>query len=879
MTSSLRRTIIAALLSRVGDALPKSMGGGAGWLPSRSREVPTGRATVWAKLIGVIRYLDLINAFVTMRRMETWPLVGREAELGRIAVAMDSQASPGITGIVLAGPPGVGKTRLARKALRQARERGAIVEWVVATEAAATIPFGPLAHLLPRARGTPSTLLDLLRETAEDLAERTAGDQLVLGVDDAHLLDGPSATLVHHLALTGVASLLLTLRVDAAPPDAITGLWKDGLVERLDVRPFSPLELEQLLAVAVGGHVDGATVRQFWELSRGNALFLRELVAGALQEGTLAPAGGMWRARGPLGRSTRLAEVIQALPDKRRLQVRLAHPVYGEVLRATVPPLRKRAICRQLADALARAGARRHGDPLRLAVWRMDGGAVAEPELLTEAARLAGKTFFDHALAERLALAAVDAGGGIRARRVLAETLFAQGRSEEAATLLAAMQHAATGADRAHLAVLRAHTLFLGLGRALEAERVIADADRLLAASSWGEEGRILRATIAFSRGRTRAALDDVAPLLQEAAAEPTGLRALTLATGALAFSGHAERAAAAAEAALAGSARTGKAPSLASDRLRAALCVAYRLAGRLHEADLLAREGYQAALDQRARELQGPWALLRGENALARGEVEVAVNWLREAAHLLRERGWFFGVYSKAWCLGSLAEASALLGDLDGAAAAVAEADAATAEQFFVPNRERGRVWLAAACGEISAARELATHAAQTAADLGSHMVEAIGLHDVARLALAAGDGSRLDASSAEFEEIGALLLAAEAAAEAARAYDPDRRATSVLVASRRSRTPLHERPVRTPALDLPDKAIPLTLREREIAVLVAQGLSNREIAGRLVVSVRTVDSHLQRVFTKLHIGRREELAALFERDPDDHEQGPRPR
>jgi hypothetical protein len=303
--------------------------------------------------------------------------------------------------------------------------------------------------------------------------------------------------------------LLLTLRVDAASPDAITGLWKDGLVERLDVRPFSLLELEQLLGVAVGGHVDGATVRQFWELSRGNALFLRELVAGALQEGTLAPTGEMWRARGPLGRGTRLAEVIQArlgrlgedvrsaaevialgeplgaalleaivggpvleaaersglveaLPDKRRLQVRLAHPVYAEVLRATVPPLRKRAICRQLADALARAGARRHGDPLRLAVWRMDSGAVAEPELLTEAARLAGKTFFDHALAERLALAAIDAGGGIRARRVLAETLFAQGRSEEAATLLAAMQDAATGADRAHLAVLPCAHAVLG---------------------------------------------------------------------------------------------------------------------------------------------------------------------------------------------------------------------------------------------------------------------------------------------------------------------------------------------------------------------------------------------------------------------------------
>ncbi len=75
--------------------------------------------------------------------------MGREAELGRIAAAMDRQASPGSTGVVLAGPAGVGKTRLAWEALRQARERGARVEWVAVTEAAATIPFGPVAHLLP----------------------------------------------------------------------------------------------------------------------------------------------------------------------------------------------------------------------------------------------------------------------------------------------------------------------------------------------------------------------------------------------------------------------------------------------------------------------------------------------------------------------------------------------------------------------------------------------------------------------------------------------------------------------------------------------------------------------------------------------------------
>jgi DNA-binding NarL/FixJ family response regulator len=55
------------------------------------------------------------------------------------------------------------------------------------------------------------------------------------------------------------------------------------------------------------------------------------------------------------------------------------------------------------------------------------------------------------------------------------------------------------------------------------------------------------------------------------------------------------------------------------------------------------------------------------------------------------------------------------------------------------------------------------------------------------------------------------------------------------------------------------------LTMREREIANLVAAGLSNKEIADRLVVSVRTVEGHLYRACTKLDISDREQLAATI--------------
>ena len=53
-----------------------------------------------------------------------------------------------------------------------------------------------------------------------------------------------------------------------------------------------------------------------------------------------------------------------------------------------------------------------------------------------------------------------------------------------------------------------------------------------------------------------------------------------------------------------------------------------------------------------------------------------------------------------------------------------------------------------------------------------------------------------------------------------------------------------------------------PLTRREKEIAGLVADGLGNREIAAHLFLSKRTVDSHLEHIFTKLGFTSRTQLA-----------------
>jgi predicted ATPase/DNA-binding CsgD family transcriptional regulator len=70
-----------------------------------------------------------------------------------------------------------------------------------------------------------------------------------------------------------------------------------------------------------------------------------------------------------------------------------------------------------------------------------------------------------------------------------------------------------------------------------------------------------------------------------------------------------------------------------------------------------------------------------------------------------------------------------------------------------------------------------------------------------------------------------------------------------------------------RQPALPGPLEV--LTAREREIARLVAEGLTNRQIAARLVVSHRTVEGHVGRILGKLGFGRRAQLAAWVGRGP----------
>ncbi|HET9875817.1 MAG TPA: helix-turn-helix transcriptional regulator, partial [Mycobacterium sp.] len=128
----------------------------------------------------------------------------------------------------------------------------------------------------------------------------------------------------------------------------------------------------------------------------------------------------------------------------------------------------------------------------------------------------------------------------------------------------------------------------------------------------------------------------------------------------------------------------------------------------------------------------------------------------------------------------------------------------------------------------------------------------------------LAHHDAGVLDAAADQFANLGALALAADAAAQAARAHNRSGRRGKELESSTRAHWLASQGDIRTPAVNAVAQPLPITDREREIAAMVAAGLSNREIANHLSISVRTVDGHLYRIFGKLGIDNRDQLTNL---------------
>jgi DNA-binding CsgD family transcriptional regulator len=823
---------------------------------------------------------------------------------------------------------------------------------VVASRASSSIPFGPFAHLLPETLPPTVSRLELLRRIADTLKSRAQGGRLVIGIDDTHLLDDASAALAHQLASSGFL-VLATVRSGEAAPDSITALWKDGFAERLEVQSLSEGVAAQLVSRVLGGQVDGPTLARLWEVSGGNVLYLRELLLAGQETNALRHAGGVWSWTGPMVVSPRLQEVLDARlgtlqPDQvalmevlayaepasvsfletlfssstveaaerqgvamvekdgRRLAVRLAHPLYGESVRARCAVLRARDIQRQIAAALEATGVRRRDDLLRMATARLEGGGSGSPQLLVAGANRALASF-DLVLAERLGRAALDAGGGVSAAHVLAQSLFGQGRDVE--SVLAGIDHVnASEAERAMTAKLRAWgLLWVGEGCPAEAEALLLEAEGAIEDAALRDELRAVgTAVVLFFSGQLARAMPIVSDILQgPGTSERACLTAALIAVPCLAAAGRgdegmviAERWTQAADRVPNISPMPGGIPLW----IVVVKCWTLALGGHLHKAEALASKEYRRSLAQHDHEGTAVSACLLGLVALGRGRVQTAGRWFREAAGLFRVPT---APNFLPLCLAGLAHAAALASDLPAAETALGQAEEALTRGMavFEPLLALSRVWVAAAHGEVSKARAIALGVADRAEEAGQYAIAVGALHDIVRLgdarsvtsrlqrlaslvqgplapacashagALAAHDGVHLDQASAAFEAMGAQLLAAEAAA----VYRAERRQASMRGSSASARRVLEGcEGAGTPALSglAPD---PLTPREREVAMLAARGLTSAEIAERLVLSKRTVENHVQQAYAKLGVTSRAELRSLLAQAARDHGSPPR--
>lgn len=888
-----------------------------------------------------------------------WPLVGRADELTRLGEVLSDPCS---RGLVLAGEAGVGKTRLASELAATLEVAGVIVLRATATGSSTGLPLGALAPLLSGLRHDgPGDAMDrsgLLRRCAEVLVEAAGGRRLVLSIDDAHLLDDTSATLLHQLVTTGVAAALVTVRAGRPAPAPVTALWKDGLVTRTEVAGLSGPAMEELLTAALGGPVDRAAVLELAGRACGNVLYLRELVLGALGDGTLRDDGGLWRLTGPLSPSQRIVELVEERlgarsPSERRLlevvafgepvgaaelgdlgpaedleragllvsslrgsrvEIRMAHPLYGEVLRARLPAVRVPSIARELAEAAERDGGpllqRPAQDVLRIGTLRLSGGG-GSVELMLAAARIA-RSRYDFVLAERLAAAASDgtgsedgvgsdggegsaSGARFEAALLAAQAVGLQGRAAESERKLAALAgRARTDSQRARVALARLDNEAFYLGELGEANRIAEQAERTVTDPVWRDEITARRLGLVLATEGPRAAAEAARPVLARA-----GGRALVWASQIGSFS-------------IGRLGRLGEAREIATRGRAAHLELAEPLDSwhpwfhAFFEADALAGLGlideavelcaaqYRRALDERSVEARAIFALQLSRSVGERGHAVAAARYGREAVALFRELG---RPQFEYWSLQYLALALAV----GGRAAEAADTLCALDSLGLPPTRNMAvdlracRGWAAVAAGDLGAGRRYLNEAAEFGVEIGDVVGAAAALHATGRLgapasvagrlselaagidgplaaaraahlrALVDGDGERLLAVSERFESCGALLLAAEAAADAALAWRrrSDRRAGAAQV--RADAVAARCEHPNTPALTRLDARERLTPAELEVALAAAAGASNREIAERQGVSVRTVESHLQRAYGKLGTSRRTALGAAL--------------
>ena len=863
-------------------------------------------------------------------------LTGRDRELGAIRRALSGAGN--YSGVVICGAAGVGKTRLAREVLSRAQAAGERTNWITGTESARPLPLGAFTGSITET-GSES-MPDVGRLINSFVAQQRQG-RVLIGVDDAHLLDGLSAHVVHQLAQSRGPRLVVTVRTGEAEPDAVTALWKDGLLARLDLEPLSEPGTRSLIESALDGSVDARSAHRFWKLTGGNALFLRQLLKDQVDAGRMRQVAGVWmwddrvavsqsitetvgRQLGELSEGVALVvdtlsqceplavDVLCKVAERSDLEVaermhlvtversgnqrmaRLAHPLFGELRRASAGEMYLSGIRGRLAQGL---GDEPDGDmqsTVRRALLTLESDLPPDPELFVDGARFA-MTLLDLELADRFATAAVAAGAD-DAPGVQALNMVLRGRGDDAEKFLREITTA--GLEDTHRwSTVRAANLIWMLGRPDEASAILAGLQNGPESPAQAASREAVQACVEAVYGRCESAAQKASAALdsQELGDFHAMMAsfALMMALGAL---GRADEITTVADQAL-----ERASTSFQTAPLRfwfgGVYARACRLTGRIEECGQLAKRMADSAKDVPGLAYANLVFLL-GQAELMKGDIPAAVKLLHEALAGVEHHGITTGL-RPASCF-ALAEAHAKLGQSTEANDVLTEArenvpddyvymhtalavasgwalasggyltDAVAAvREAAMQARERGQPTHELICLQVAAQwgdASMAARARKLADELSLPLADVVARHTEA---LAAKDGEGLLDASNGYRALGDKATAADAAAQAAVAFSQSQQRRRRLYAAAIAQGLSDEcGGLSTPALRSPT-GHPLTERQREIVELAVAGLSNKDIATRLVMSVRSVEGHLYRACQRVGANSREELAAIIRKGP----------
>ena len=676
--------------------------------------------------------------------------------------------------MVLRGATGSGKTRVARDALNELKPAPLTYTWVTGTRAAAAaMPLGAFAGVVT-VPGGPG--LDLTAAVSAAVAALTSGggQRRTIVVDDAHLLDDASATLVHALANDPRVRMLVVVDPGSRMPDAIASLGRQDDVVCVDLPPLDHAAVVTLAESVVNRHVDRMTGQRLWELSQGTPLVVCELLAAAQDETESTRQFWQFAERVPLSHqlqayvaqriascdgaelyvmrflaigesvkaSTMAVEregslvdglvergLVRATPEDGVMYLSVAHPLVAAALRDKCPPMTAFQIKERLLGFTS-AGTR-PGDVVRRIDWQLETAQEVSADDLRAAVAIVVGPNRDRARMRRFGRELLRREQSKASAIVILNGLVRQGRAEEAIDLVEiARDLPGSASEQGDLAFVEIDAWAWILGD-LERARVVVRTWK----DELGEHACFAEAHFAMAlacRGELSQASAIAGPLLDHPN-RLVQLRAVTPATAPMLMAGETARVLELTARLIEGVDDLPN-PTDAPLYVGAPRVLAMLLGGHLSDAEALLSLAIMFWAETGDSTDHGMTELGLGRLRLLQGQPRAAIDVLREAASHFTE---FADYGRRSWSYALLAEALALTGDIDGARRAAAAAEECRDERFLLYDLDarRALAWVLVTDGKLGEARAALADCAAAAQTAGMLPYELMARYDALRL------------------------------------------------------------------------------------------------------------------------------------------------